>query len=127
MLTPAQESSLTSGGDNFDHWHSADRVVSHGDLRELQALEVVSPVTSNTVIGNREDFILADTSSNSIIITLPEAKNGREIEIVKNAQANALYITTWGTNLILGSNVVIVYNYGTSLRFKAIPGGWTII
>lgn len=127
MLTPVQESELVSGGDCFGHWHSSDRVVSHGDLRELQNLAVVYDSSGDVVVSTREDFILADTSSSNLTVSLPEARGGREIEVVKYSPANKLTVAAWGDNKILGADQVIVYNYGTSLRFKAIQGGWIII
>lgn len=127
MLSQQQESELISGGDCLAHWHSSDRVVSHGDLRELQNLAVVYNSSGDIMVSTREDFILADTSVSNMTVSLPEARNGREIEVVKYSPANKLTVSAWGSNKILGSDQVIVYNYGTSLRFKAIQGGWIII
>lgn len=127
MLSPAQESNLTSFGDCFDHWHSSDRVLDHDSLLALQSLAEPVPVTGDITVTTQQDLILVDTSLKNITVTLPLASKGREIEVMKNAEPNMLIVKTSGTDLILGADELRAYNYGTSLRFKAIPFGWIII
>jgi len=126
-LTERQVSNLTSAGDCFEHYHSSDRVLSHGDVAELQNLAAVRTITGDFTVGANDDFLLVDTSVVNIAVTLPLAGNGRELEIMKNADANYISIKAVGTDLILGANELRVYNYGTSIRLKAIPNGWAII
>ena len=85
------------------------------------------PVTDDITVSDRQDFILVDTTSKNIIVTLPVAKNGREIEVMKDAEANYVSIVPTSPETILGETEVRVYNYGTSLRFKAVNGRWVII
>lgn len=127
MLSPQQESSLTSRGDCFEHWHSEDRVLRHDDVLAYQSLTVVFDVSTNTVIDDRFDFIRVDTSAGNVDVTLPPAKSGRELEVMKNSAANRLRILPSNSDLILGATEVRVFNYGTSLRFKAVSDGWFII
>ena len=127
MLTQAQESGLTSGGDCVDHWHSTDRILQHDDILEFQQLTKAIAVTSNKTVDDRWDYLLVNTDTGNITITLPPAINGREIEVMKNATPNYVSIVPTGTDRILGSTEIRVFNYGTSLRFKAITGGWFII
>ena len=126
-LTDRQESNLISKGDCFEHWHSEDRVLTHDDVLTLQGLAKATVVIGDITVDSRQDYLLVDTSVLSITVTLPRANQGREIEIMKNATANYLRILTSGTDKIFGLSEVRVYNYGTSLRFKAIPNGWFII
>ena len=127
MLTARQESTLTSGGDSFDHWHSSDRIKSHDDISAYQRLANVNAVSSDFTATTNTDFVIVDTSLGNIAVTLPPALNGKEIEVMKNAAANTLYIRPASLNLILGATELKVYNYGTSLRFKAINNGWICI
>lgn len=126
-LTPYQEATLTSGGDCFDHWHSTDRALSHDDVLAYQGLTLALEITGDHTVDNRGDFLLVDSSAGNVVITLPVANNGREIEVMKNASANYVSIVPAAGELILDSTEVRIFNYGTSLRFKAIPGGWFII
>ena len=126
-LSPQQESTLVSGGDCFDHWHSSDRVRTHDDILTMQALAKATLVSSDTTITSKQDYLIVDTSSGNVTVTLPFSNNGREIEIMKNAQANYLSIVPFGDDVILKSKEVRVFNYGTSLRFKGFTGGWIIV
>jgi len=127
VFTDRQESALTSGGDCFDHWHSADRVLTHDDVANLQSLDNILNVSSDVSLADQCDLVIVDTSVSNVTLTLPRASNGREVEIMKNAPANYLSIKTVGTDKILGDIELRVYNYGTSLRFKAMQTGWIII
>jgi len=127
MLSDLQESSLVSAGDCFEHWHSSDRVMTHDSLTGLQEVANYQTFTDDYEVKPAADYILADTSVKSVTITLPLSTNGREIEVTKMASPNYVSIKTSGSDLVLGSNELRVYNYGTSLRFKAIPTGWIII
>lgn len=126
-LTGYQESTLTSGGDCFDHWHSSDRILTHDDIGQLQRLSAIINVTGNITASFTQDVLLCDTTSTSFTVSLPVAAQGVEIEIVKIVQANTLTIQLSGTDLIYGQSSVLVYNIGTALRFKSITGGWILI
>lgn len=127
MLTAQQESSLVSGGDCFDHWHSADRVLDRSSLLTLQSLARAYETNDSITVTDTMDYVIVDTSAGNVTITLPRAHNGREIEVMKNATANTLIILTTSPNKILGESELRVYNYGTSLRFKAVSTGWVMI
>ena len=127
MLDAIHESQLVGGGDCFLHWHSSDRVITHSDLRKLQQLDVFRTVTGDSSVLPNDDFILVNTTSASVTVTLPLASASREIEIMKNAAPNRISVVTSGTDTILGVTEARIYNYGTSLRFKAVTGGWIII
>lgn len=127
MLTAQQESSLVSGGDCFEHWHSSDRARTHSDLEQLQQLASVVTVTSDFTVRTGTDFVLADTSLSDLTVTLPRSADGVEMEVVKVATPNILTIALTGADLIYGQSSVLVYNIATALRFKSITGGWILI
>jgi len=127
MLTSAQESSLTSAGDCFDHWHSSDRILDHTSVLSLQGISQVFKVTDDFTVTLNQDIIAVDTTLKDITITLPLTGNGRDIEIIKVASPFKLYVQLSGTDLIYGETLVEMDVLGTSLRFKAILGGWVLI
>lgn len=127
MLTEQQESSLVSGGDNFDHWHSSDRVLDRSSLLTLQSLARAYETNDSITVSDTMDYVIVDTSASDVTITLPRSHNGREIEIMKNATENFLKILTTSPDKVLGESEIRVYNYGTSLRFKSISTGWIIV
>ena len=123
MLDPVQESSLVSGGDNFDHWHSSDRVPTHATLQRLQQLVRQTSVTGTYTVVDGDDIILCATGAT---ITFPLAKNGREIEVVMTGVIQVI-INFTGTDLIYGESSVLLEVQGTALHFKAVAGGWILI
>ena len=123
MLDPVQESSLISGGDNFDHWHSSDRVPTHATLQRLQQLTRQTEVTGSYTVVDGDDLILCPTGAT---IAFPLAKNGREIEVVMTGTIQVI-ITLAGTDLIYGESSVLIEVQSTALRFKAVSGGWILL
>lgn len=124
MLSPEQESRLTSGGDSPDHWHSTDRLRVHSDIGALEALEnVVTPTSGAYSVGPTDNFILAN---NAGPYTLPLAKSGRIIEIVMTT-ATPVVVDFSGSDELYGETSLLVEERGTAIRLKAISGGWIII
>jgi len=127
MLTPQQESNLTSNGDCLEHYHLDDRRIDRPKVLEIQNQSPVKEIAADFTVDNRWDFIVVDTTSANVIVTLPLAGNGREIEITKSVAPHYVSIVPTGTNTIIGSTEVRIYNQWTSIRFKAINGGWIIV
>ena len=123
MLTPQQESTLTSGGDSFDHFHSADRVVTQGTVHDLQSVLREREVSGNYTVVDSDDIILCMAPST---ISLPKAKNGREFEVVAASTSSVLCIC-YGSDLIYGESSVMFTSVGMALRFKAIISGWILV
>lgn len=123
MLTYEQESSLTSRGDNFDHHHSSDRVMTQDSLHQLHQIARVSSQTSPYTLSEKDDIVMLPLGG---IIILPEARNGGEFEVIMSGTA-VITIQLSGSDLIYGETSVIMNTQGTALRFKAISGGWVII
>ena len=118
---------LSGNAENFTHYHVPDPL-SQSDGAELQASATQNSVTGNYSVTERDDYILADTTSASITITLPPADQGREYEVIKVATANRVDVVPTGTDTVLWSSGVSIYNKGTAIRFKAtITGNWVAI
>ena len=118
---------LSQGAENFTHYHTPE-ALSQSDGAELQAAATQNTITATTYTATaRDDYILCDTTSNNITVTLPAAAQGREFEVVKTATANRLDVIPTGTDTILWSTGVSIYNRGTAIRFKATTGNWIAI
>ena len=118
---------LSGNAENFTHYHVSEPL-NQSDGAELQAAAQQNPITAATYTATaRDDYLLCDTSSNSITITLPEAAQGREFEVIKTAVANRLDVVPTGSDTILWTTGVSIYNRGTAIRFKATTGNWIAI
>lgn len=128
MINTPQEASLLSGGDCFLHWHSQDRVMTHDSLTQLQQIASVLTATGDVTVNDQTDYIYADTTLQNIIVALPLAKNGREVEIIKAASAFRVLIVPTGSDTVLGAEGAIIQSRFDALRLKAIQDiGWVAI
>lgn len=123
MLTPQQESTLTSGGDSFDHFHSADRVVTQRTVRDFHSILRERNVSGSYVLTDSDDVLLCTSTAT---IQFPLAKNGREFEVVLLGAGPVTCICA-STDLVYGAASVVLDLPGTALHFKAISGGWILI
>ena len=124
-MLPQQEALMLNGADCPLHYHSSDRIPNHDTLNGLQAIaKQVYPTNSTYIVTEEDDYILCN---GICTVTLPPAKNGNEIEVVKLFNGNYIIILPTGTDTLLGDTSVIVYEQWTALRFKAIAGGWILI
>jgi len=80
-------------------------------------------ITNNLTTTDSNGFIVADTTSNNITVTLHTASGNKEIQVVKGSSPNVLTIA--GT--FNGFSSITVYLKDTSLRFKYVSGTWYII
>jgi hypothetical protein len=124
MIDPHHEAALVNGGDCFSHWHSTDRVVDHGTLQQLQQLVRETDVTTTPyTVTPSDDILLCGIAAT---VTLPLAKNGREIEVIQTGTSNVT-VNLAGADTIYGSTSVLLNAQGMALRFKAITGGWVLL
>jgi hypothetical protein len=121
-----QEAQLVGGAECFIHFHPREPL-NREDLEALQASDLVQSVTGDATLDGRFDIIQVDTSTTSITVTLPPAANGKEFQIVKIAAANRVIIVPTGTDTLVGATQVNIYNQWTSLRFKAVTGGYILL
>ncbi len=127
MLLQDQELRLVSGGDCPDHNHSYDRTPTHDFLVGLQGIASVAPTTGNVTLGDNDDHVLVDTTAGTVTVTLPRATSGREYEVTKVTAPNSVNVVPSGTDTVLGTTGVTWASQWTSIRFKAITGGWVAI
>lgn len=120
------EQQLTGGGDTLLHYHLADRATNAGLQSDAR---VVSPPSGATTyaIPTDADFVLVDLTASNVTVTLPLARNGREIEVVYNAGAKVLTILPTTGDTIMGEPNAVVTVVGTALRFKAVSSNWIVI
>lgn len=118
---------LVNGGDCFAHYHSEDRVPRHDTLKGLQSVAERRSVTGDTTLTDSNDFVLVDTSAGNVMITLPRALGGKEYEVTKTSPFNYIAVVPAAGETILGETEVRIFNQWTSIRFKAVAGGWIAI
>jgi len=126
MLDQRSEQELTGGGDTRLHYHLED----HQTNASLQQLARQNSVTTTPyAVTASDDFLLVDTSTAPAVVTLPQARNGKEYEIVKmTSDPNTVTIVPASPDTVLGSaSGVIISNQYDALRVKAVSGGWIAI
>lgn len=126
-MTPWQEAALTGGGDCFTHWHSEDRRPTQDFLHGLHTVANTVVASADTTLTGNEDVVRVDTSASDVTITLPYAKNGIEVTIIKTSALHTLIIKGSGTETINGDNTHTYATIWSARTFKAIDGQWSII
>lgn len=124
MLTPQQESSLTSGGDCFEHWHSEDRKVTHDDSVVLTSLEKTQEFSSGTHSVDKDtDYVLVTTSGGSATINLPSPSTLRKITVIKVGVPNTVTIATPSGTINGAATLALTTAYAVAV-LKAINGNY---
>lgn len=124
-MLPQQEALMLNGADCPLHYHSIDRIPTHDTLNALEEIAKQVNVAGDIYFATEDDdYILVGQQCD---VTLPVAKNGKEIEVIKTFNGSYIRILPSGTDTIVGDTSVIVYVQWTALRFKAVAGGWIII
>ncbi len=125
-MNDQRESQLYGNAENFEHYHTSEPF-NQSNVAELQGATTVNPVTGDYTLTSRDDIILVDTSSGPVVITLPEAAQGREYEVVKAAEGSYVSVVPTNPDSVLWNEEVRFYNRGTAIRFKATTGNWIAI
>lgn len=123
-MTPEQEAELVGGGDCRSHFHIDDRQPSQSFLQGLQGVANRVPVSGNITLTGKEDFVSVDTSAGNVTLTLPVAKQGLEIEILKIYLINTVIILPQGTDTVLLTTGVTLTSGNAAIRFKAFGTDW---
>lgn len=110
--------------DNQEHYHSSDRFPSRDTLLWLNSLERVRNVSANYTIDDTDDYVLVDTTSGDITITLPKPLNGRKLVIANFAVANDVILTS--TVDINSSAADLNIAAGVTVTIKDIAGEWLV-
>lgn len=127
-LTEQEFSMLVGLGPCPLHYHEPDPATFNDRLQLSSAQPVTNISTTGTYTVTRADeLLLCDTSSGIITLQLPVSANGREFQIVKTAEPNALIIKPEPGEAITGSTGLVIYGKYTSLHLKAVVGGYILV
>lgn len=127
-LTPEQEYQLTSGFDTNLHSHDFDRQLTSKSLAQIQEIEKCITVTANYTASYRDDFILVDSTSNTVTVTLPFAKGQKEIVVVRVKGTFGVTIAAQSPNTVNGSASIPITSPHLAVRLKAFEiWSWTSI
>jgi hypothetical protein len=118
--------SLVNSSDCPLHYHSIDRVPTHDTITLLQSLINNTYINTTTyTVTNNDDYLIATIGST---ITLPNAKNGRELVFIKTVAAGSMVINAVGTDLINGASSLTKTAQWSVVKLKAIPSiGWIVL
>lgn len=125
MLSPHDESALTSGQDNTLHSHSFDRQITHASLEQMQAIEKVFGPTADYTATYQDDILPVDSTLAPVNITLPFSKAQRELIVVRVKGANTVTITAAVGDTVNGAASISITTSYAPRRIKSLPGlGW---
>jgi hypothetical protein len=108
--------------DNQEHYHASDRFPSRDSLLWLNSLERVRNIDADYTVVNDDDYLIVDTTSADVTVTLPAPLNGRKLIIANFAGANDVILTS--TVDINGSSSDLVV--GGTVTVKDIGGEWLV-
>lgn len=116
---------LSGGSENYEHYHPEDRIPTHDTLSRLQNVASQRTITTTpyTATYNDDHLLVGATCS----VTMPSARAGKELEITMTSSGTSVTILPNGSDTLVGYTSVVITQQWTSLRFKAISGGWIII
>ena len=126
-LDDRQAAELTGTGECFLHWHPDDRAVTSDTVKGVAQQKLIQNTTTSTTITYSPDIVTVDTTAGNATITLPLAKAGNEVIIVKTAAANTVTVLCSGANLIFGSASTTLTTLGSVVRLKGISTGYIMI
>lgn len=106
--------------DNKEHYHASDRFPSRDTLLWLNSLEKVRNISADYTVSDEDDYLIVDTATGDVTITLPAPLNGRKLIISNFTGANDVILTS--TVDINGSASDLVVS-GT-VTVKDIGGEW---
>lgn len=108
--------------DNQEHYHSSDRFPSRDTLLWLNSLERVRNVSANYTVDNNDDYLIVDTTTADVTITLPSPLNGRKLVVANFAGANDVILTSTVDINNSASDLVV----GGTVTVKDIGGEWLV-
>ena len=114
-------SSLVNGGDCTEHYHLSDRQPHHDLSKGLEELKNVTSVSADYTVKYADDYILVDSTSGVVTVTVPLARGGFLFTVVRIAGANNVNIATMGSDTINGAASVSIVTSYVPQTFKAVP------
>jgi len=83
-------------------------------------------VSTNYTANDSDRFILVDTTSGSLTVTLPAADDGRVMSVKKLVAANTLTIATPNSETIDGAASKAITSQYENVVMQALDGNWHI-
>jgi hypothetical protein len=81
-------------------------------------------VVSHYTVRSDDDYVLVDTTSGAVTITLPSTISRRKLTIIRTAGANNVTISPSGTDTIDGAASKTISVSYTPVRLKGFSGGY---
>lgn len=123
-LTPEQESSLTSAGDCFQHYHSSDRLRTHDEARQLVSLEVTESFANGTsMVSPNTDYVIVNSAAGNATINLPQPVKRLSITVLRTSAANSVTIQSPSGTINGVATFSLTGAFGFA-KFKAINGNY---
>lgn len=125
-MDASQEALLLNGADCPLHHHSQDRAPTHETLNGLNEIEKQVTVSTPTyTVAFDDDLILVSVTST---LTLPPAKNGKKLTVVKLFSGGSVTIDAYGAETISGAATASISTQWDVKRLKALlSGGWVLV
>ena len=102
-----------------DQYPSRDARVWQDSLEKVRTVSN-SPYT----VTSDDDILLIDSTSNAIIVNLPDAIMRRKLTIINVAGTNTVTITPVGTDTINGASDHMLVGLYFPIQIKAVDNGW---
>lgn len=113
--------SLTGHGDCAEHYHLVDRQPTHDTSKRIQELMVMVSKDDDYTAMYNDDYILVDTTAKPITITLPLARAGFTVTILRTDGANNVTVAASGSDTVNGAASVTISSSYVPQTFKALP------
>lgn len=126
-LTPLQESTLTGGGDCLDHYHLADRMVTHQDWRQLVGQERVFTITgtgTTNIIPPDVDIIFCKAPSGTTNVQLPNPALGLRFTLIKLIAGGSMVVTAIRGRVNSATSFTMTGVTNEYVTFKAIENNY---
>lgn len=86
--------------------------------------EKVRNISADYTVTADDDFMLVDTTSADVNITLPDAISHRKFTVIKVAGANSVIVSPVGTDTVNGAADLTISDSYYPVQFKGIEGGY---
>ena len=91
------------------------------------SLETTKTISTNYSVTADDDYLLVDTTSGSVTITLPSAASGRKLTVQRIAGANNVILETSGADTIDGATTFTVSDTRRSVTIKSTHAGYITV
>jgi hypothetical protein len=110
-----------------DYDRQEDKFPSRDSRVWQDSLEKVITVTASYTVSAEDDYILVNTTTGVITITLPNSITKKKIVIIRIAGSNNVTISPVGTDTVDGTSSKTISSSYSPIRLKGILGGFISI